>query len=641
MFLRITAVIMLLLVPFYAGGVLSPTDRYEHKDAETDIKILQSVISRKPGDLKTLKRLIDLTFSLEYFDQAEKYCTQYLAVAVNSEVAYLKIISAASQGKFKEAADQIDPFISKYNEELSKKDIALLKYRRALYRKSQGTAGYPSVSVKTAWGQNLVIKAFIPRGSILTVYDYRKHKHKIYKLNGDSASEISDYPVYLSGLAQESVNSVSLSDDGREVMVSVHSGDTSAIYTRTYNADKKKWSSWNKPGNLNTGKWNHYPNFVNRNTVIFSSYNETDYDIYISQKDEDGDWTRPEKLAGINTPLDEISVFVHPDGETMYFSSNGYTGAGGFDIYSARLKPKGNSFEVSDIKNISSANTFRNEKYPLYLNLSGNASFFNFTAGKNHTVYSCSRLPLKPVPIFYYNAVIINNTTGNPVKEAFAEYKSSDTEYIEKKSVYSDGFTGTVLRKNKKYTLALSAEGYEPFSKTILYSGKDDIVNDRIILKKLKEKTIKPVKMITTLITAIKLINCEESYSLPLHELLEKNIGQQDENGGQSKNILSYTTCGDAICALSDGKAVKADFVVFGTLSKTRQSGMKTLGDTGEDQYLAKKVSQTVYTLELNLLETSTGKILVSYKKNTSNPATLKNITREFIRKTENVYKGN
>jgi len=61
---------------------------------------------------------------------------------------------------------------------------------------------------------------------------------------------------------------------------------------------------------------------------------------------------------------------------------------------------------------------------------------------------------------------------------------------------------------------------------------------------------------------------------------------------------------------------------------------MKTLGETGEDQYLAKKVTGTVYTLELKLINVSSGIVTVSFKKSTYSPDALKKIANEFIRKT-------
>lgn len=56
-------------------------------------------------------------------------------------------------------------------------------------------------------------------------------------------------------------------------------------------------------------------------------------DIYIAFKTDTG-WTAPLNLGRtINTPYAETSVFLHPDGRTLYFSSNGHGGLGSLDIY--------------------------------------------------------------------------------------------------------------------------------------------------------------------------------------------------------------------------------------------------------------------------------------------------------------------
>ena len=56
-------------------------------------------------------------------------------------------------------------------------------------------------------------------------------------------------------------------------------------------------------------------------------------DIWYAEKKDKRSYYRPRNLSEINTPLDEVSVFVTPDGNTMYFSTNGLPGMGGFDIY--------------------------------------------------------------------------------------------------------------------------------------------------------------------------------------------------------------------------------------------------------------------------------------------------------------------
>jgi outer membrane protein OmpA-like peptidoglycan-associated protein len=57
-------------------------------------------------------------------------------------------------------------------------------------------------------------------------------------------------------------------------------------------------------------------------------------DILMSKLDDKGRWGKPVNLGpAINTPYDEESVFAHPDGKTLYFSSKGHKTMGGFDVF--------------------------------------------------------------------------------------------------------------------------------------------------------------------------------------------------------------------------------------------------------------------------------------------------------------------
>ena len=82
------------------------------------------------------------------------------------------------------------------------------------------------------------------------------------------------------------------------------------------------------------------------NTIFFVS-NKTEGsfgggDIYQCKKGEDGKWSKPENLGNaINTKYEEASIFIHPDGKTMYYSSQGHNSMGGFDIFRAELDSNG------------------------------------------------------------------------------------------------------------------------------------------------------------------------------------------------------------------------------------------------------------------------------------------------------------
>ncbi len=73
-------------------------------------------------------------------------------------------------------------------------------------------------------------------------------------------------------------------------------------------------------------------------------------DIYRVVKLPNGKWSKALNLgAPINTPYDEDSPFLHTDGRTLYFSSNGEKSMGGFDIFFSQLDENGNWKEPLNI----------------------------------------------------------------------------------------------------------------------------------------------------------------------------------------------------------------------------------------------------------------------------------------------------
>ena len=68
-------------------------------------------------------------------------------------------------------------------------------------------------------------------------------------------------------------------------------------------------------------------------------------DIYMSRKDDKGEWSRSKNLGAIiNTEYDEESPFIHYDGKTLYFSSKGRKGMGGYDIFKSEYDSTANEW---------------------------------------------------------------------------------------------------------------------------------------------------------------------------------------------------------------------------------------------------------------------------------------------------------
>jgi outer membrane protein OmpA-like peptidoglycan-associated protein/tetratricopeptide (TPR) repeat protein len=109
-------------------------------------------------------------------------------------------------------------------------------------------------------------------------------------------------------------------------------------------------SGWSEAMNLgkeiNTDQWESQPCLSpDKRDLYFASRRPGGYggsDIYVSHFQPNGSWSKPENLGpGINTAGDEFSPFIHADNQTLYFTSNGLLGYGDEDIFLTRKDAQG------------------------------------------------------------------------------------------------------------------------------------------------------------------------------------------------------------------------------------------------------------------------------------------------------------
>lgn len=89
---------------------------------------------------------------------------------------------------------------------------------------------------------------------------------------------------------------------------------------------------------INTGSWESQPCVSSDGKELyFVSRRSGQADIYRSVRDAGGSWSEPQNLGEpINTKGTEMAPFLHPDGHTLYFSSDRHIGMGGFDLFMSR-----------------------------------------------------------------------------------------------------------------------------------------------------------------------------------------------------------------------------------------------------------------------------------------------------------------
>ena len=156
-----------------------------------------------------------------------------------------------------------------------------------------------------------------------------------------------DEPQLIETISNPKSNQATISSsiDGKLLFIYVDDDGDGNIYYSEYNG--VEYSRLTKLSDkINTTAWEtHATISTDGNTMYFVSDKKGGYggrDIYKVTKMPDGTWSDAVNLGPtINTKYDEEAPFFHPDDQTLFFSSNGETSMGGFDIFYTHLQENG------------------------------------------------------------------------------------------------------------------------------------------------------------------------------------------------------------------------------------------------------------------------------------------------------------
>jgi len=246
----------------------------------------------------------------------------------------------------------------------------------------------------------------------------------------------------------------------------------------------KSGDSWTTPIKLpppvNTDAWESQPSLSSDGRTLYFSSNRKGghggYDIWMSTQNDDMTWNEPINLGdSINTSGDEQAPFIHADNKTLYFTSSGWTGLGGNDLFMSRriadtswTTPKNLGYPI---------NTWKDEM-GLIVNAEGNrAMFASSRAGGfgKHDIYQFE-LPqdLRPTKSIYITGNVFDAETLDKLEANF-ELIDLETQKIivKSKSDKNDGKFLLCIPINKNYALNVSKKGYLFYSDN--FSLKDSL----------------------------------------------------------------------------------------------------------------------------------------------------------------------
>lgn len=195
-------------------------------------------------------------------------------------------------------------------------------------------------------------------------------------------------------------------------------------------------------------------------------------DIYVSIKTDSG-WSKPINLGNkINTPFAERKPFLHPDGKSLYFSSDGHPGLGRLDLFKVTKLKEDSWTEWSEPINLGKEiNSGRNDRGAIVATSGDLAYFASADRGLTFGGVDIFKMDVperfRPDPVTSLSGRVVDNK-GNFV-EAKIVWEDLETgkRLGEMQSSPDDGKYFIILPHGKNYGVYAEKEGYFPISKNI------------------------------------------------------------------------------------------------------------------------------------------------------------------------------
>jgi outer membrane protein OmpA-like peptidoglycan-associated protein/tetratricopeptide (TPR) repeat protein len=310
--------------------------------------------------------------------------------------------------------------------------------------------------------------------------------------------EAMDQPFNLG----DNYGGVSISINNKELYVTVCKprsdgyNDCDIYVTRFEETFDEKYGSWdwgwseleNLGPNINTNDgWEAQPSITaDGNTLYYATAREASInhsiDIYVSERQADGTWGKSHPIkANINTSGNEKSPFIHSDSKTLYFSSDGRLGAGGYDIYYTRQDTVGN---WSEPINIGHPINSEKDEHGLIVSTDGRTAYYSTNRLEGIGGFDIYRFAM-PVEAKPENVILIKGEIKEAdefdIEATKITIKNLQTEAIREVDInMDDGKYAVVINiERNDYLLQIEKEeaAFEAFVFTSVHSEKVGVAN--------------------------------------------------------------------------------------------------------------------------------------------------------------------
>lgn len=277
---------------------------------------------------------------------------------------------------------------------------------------------------------------------------------------------------------------IGLSPDGQKLFVyKTQPGNKLAgdIYVSDEEGDV-----WKKPVKLgptiNTSDWESHASIsADEQTLYFTSNKpggKGHKDIYVSKRLPSGEWGPADDLSNkVNTEFDEDGPFLHPDGKTLYFSSQGHKSMGGYDIFKTVYDE--NSKEWSEPENVGFPLNTADDDLFIVWSPDGTRAYFASIRADTYgekDIYMAKRKQVSNF-VVVLKGNVVDKETKKPIMATITVHNLSNNQPVG--VLNSNSATGkyvVVLPVGKNFSVTAEAPGYVFHSEHIEVPEPDKFV---------------------------------------------------------------------------------------------------------------------------------------------------------------------
>lgn len=505
---------VLSLAPGFSQGKLSSVNKKalklfekgqskaKDRDFDSALDFYSGAVKQDPNFYEAYLRKGSLFNAMGMEDSVYSNLSKYLSLTTNPNQAVLNNMALMSfgRGKYNQSSTYLETLLKLIPELREKREIQLL-IKKLTFAKKEIANERDLDIIPLPQAVNKFSLQYLPS---ITIDNSTLIYTKRDAIEGDEDIVISYYKEGSWTEAQSislKINSPlnegasTISADGK-LMIFTSCDSRDSFGSCDLYLSRRTGDVWSKPRNLgkpvNSQYWESQPSLSADGKSIYFSSNRPGgkggRDLWVSYfKNEK--WSKPENLGdGINTFKDETTPFIHPNGEALYFSSNGHIGLGGFDL----IKSVKDSSVWGGVQNLGFPINSYNDEVGLLIAGDGKTAYFAKEEQKNRQIIDSKivsfTLPqeFRAKPATYIVGSVVDLETELPLKAKIEIFDLDKNELLFEAS--SDSLSGNytmVLPSDKNLASYVKKKGYL-FYESNFYSRSNSLVAPDTINIKLK-----------------------------------------------------------------------------------------------------------------------------------------------------------